>query len=350
MLGQRVTAAVLYNKTDISADLATFLKQLNYTDNLSGEADTLDLMLEDRAGLWQSTWFPDKGAMLDVTVNTLNWGALYGGAASLRLGQFEVDELTSSGYPSEVQIRSVSIPSNNKLRGVERTRSWEKAELKTIANDVASGAGMELVFDTQENPKLERTEQAQQSDLSFLLALTKDHGLALKVHDNKVVIFDEADYEKKEPQITIVKPGTFVTPEAGKAYITEILGYSMSNKNRDIYKACHVRYQKSKKKAIVEATFTDQNKKDGKTLEVREQVETVADAERLAKKRLREKNKEEWTASFSLMGNLNLIASSTIALSGFGVFDGNYLIVRATHSIGSGYHTNIEIRRCLDGY
>ena len=114
MLAQRVTATVLYNKTDISADLATFLKQLNYTDNLSGEADTLDLMLEDRAGLWQSTWFPDKGAMLDVTVNTLNWGALYGGAASLRLGQFEVDELTSSGYPSEVQIRSVSIPSNNK--------------------------------------------------------------------------------------------------------------------------------------------------------------------------------------------------------------------------------------------
>ena len=189
MEARRVSATVKYDNKDISADLAAYLKGISYTDNLSGEADTLDLTLEDRQGLWQNEWFPEKGATLDVELQTHNWKTVNALTDSLKLGLFEIDEIGCSAGPSEVQIRSVSVPSNNKLRGVERTRSWEKAELKTIANDVATGADMELEFDTEQNPKIDRAEQTEQSDLSFLLALTRDQGLALKIHDNKVVIF-----------------------------------------------------------------------------------------------------------------------------------------------------------------
>ena len=349
MLAKRVTATVLYDNKDISADLAVSLQGLSYTDNMSGEADTLDLQLEDIAGMWQDSWFPDKGAKLDVTLNTLNWDSLTAGTNQLKLGQFEIDEITSSGAPSEVQIRSVSIPENNKLRGVERTRSWEKNELKKIANDIASDAGMELVYDTDANPTLERTEQTEQSDLSFLLALLKDHGLALKIAENKVIVFDEAKYEAEEPKVTIVKPGTFASA-AGTVLVTDVLSYSLSNKSRDIYKACHVRYQHGKKKEIVEATFTDPDKKEGKTLEIKEQVENIAEAERLAKKRLREKNCNEWTGSFTVVGNLNLVAAITVKLQGFGKYDGKYIITRASHTVGSGYQTSVELRRCLNGY
>lgn len=350
MLARRLEASVLYNNKDISADLASHLTGLNYTDNLSGEADTLDLTLEDKAGIWQNAWFPEKGATLGTTLTTLNWESLYAGTKSLKLGLFEIDEIGSSGYPSTVQIRSVSIPNNNKLRGVERTRSWEKAELKTIANDVASGAGMELTYDTEDNPTLERAEQTEQSDLAFLLALTKDHGLALKITENKVVIFDEAKYEQEEPKITIVKPGTSFFMGSDGVYVTEVLSYSLSNKTRDIYKACHVKYQHGKKKEIIEATFNDPDKKDGKTLEVKEEVQNIAEAERLAKKKLREKNCEEWTGSITVVGNLNLVAAVTINLLGFGVYDGKYIITRASHSVVSAYQTSVDIRRCLNGY
>ena len=349
MLAKRLSATVLYNKTDISVDLASHLKGLSYTDNMSGEADTLDLTLEDKEGMWQNAWFPDKGATLEATLNTTNWDSLTSGNKSLRLGLFELDEIGSNGYPSEVQIRSVSIPSNNKLRGVERTRSWEKAELKTIANDIGSGAGMDLVYDTEENPKLERTEQTEQSDLSFLLALAKDHGLALKITENKVVVFDESKYETEEAKVTIVKPGTFFTKSEG-IYVTDIISYSLKNRSRDIYKACHVRYQHGKKKEVIEATFTDPDKKEGKTLEIKEEVENIAEAERLAKKRLREKNCQEWTGNITVPGNLNLVAAVTVNLYGFGRFDGKYIITRASHSVGSGYQTSVELRRCLNGY
>ena len=352
MQAKRVSATILYDNKDISADLCSHLKGISYTDNISGEADTLDITLEDRQGIWQSDWFPDKGATLDTTLITENWESLSSGADQLKLGLFEIDEISCSGYPSEVQIRSVSVPNDNKLRGVERTRSWEKAELKTILNDVASGADMELVFDTEQNPKIDRAEQTQQSDLSFLLALTRDQGLALKIHDKKIVVFDEAKYEEAEAKLTIVKPRTSFFQEDGQQYILNVLGYSLTNKTRDVYKACHVKYQQSKTKKVVEATFTDPDKKDkpGKTLEIKEQVESVADAERLAKKRLREKNCEEWTGSFTMVGNFLLVAASTVNLKGFGVFDGRYIITRATHSVGSGYQTSIEVRRCLNGY
>lgn len=347
MNSRRISSIVKYNGTDISADVGLSLKQLEYTDNLSGAADDLSITLEDKDGRWQGTWFPEKGATIDASLVGNDWDI--GTEKSLKLGTFEIDEIASNGYPSEVHIRSTSIPDNNKLRGIERTRSWEKAELKTIANDIASNAEMELVYDTEVNPIIERAEQTEQSDLSFLLQLCSDQGLALKLYERQFVIFDESAYEQAEPTISLIKPG--VVHASSKSCITNILSYSFSSKVRDIYKACHVRFQKSSKKAIIETTFTAPNKTIGKTLEIREQVENLADAERLAKKRLREHNKEEWTGTITCVGNFSLVASRTVNVTGFGVYDGIYIITKATHSIGTGgYVTRVDLRRCLDGY
>ena len=68
------------------------------------------------------------------------------------------------------------------------------------------------------------------------------------------------------------------------------------------------------------------------------------------REKLREKNCQEWTGNFTVVGNLNLVAAITIKLLGFGKYDGKYIITRASHSIGSGYQTSIEVRRCLNGY
>lgn len=148
MEARRISAIIKYNNKDISVDISKYLKSISYTDNLSGEADDLQITLEDKAGLWQSTWMPEKGALLDVILQQKYWQTLSALPQSLRLGLFEIDEITSSGYPSEVQIKAVSVPDNNTLRGTERSRSWEKAKLQVIANDIASAAGCHC-FGTQ---------------------------------------------------------------------------------------------------------------------------------------------------------------------------------------------------------
>jgi phage protein D len=349
MEARRISAIIKYNNKDISVDISKYLKSISYTDNLSGEADDLQITLEDKAGLWQSTWIPEKGALLDVMLQQKYWQTLSELPQSLRLGLFEIDEITSSGYPSEVQIKAVSVPDNNTLRGTERSRSWEKAKLQVIANDIASAAGMSLFWDTEENPVLDRAEQTEQSDLSFLYAICKDKGLALKISDKKIIIFDEAKYEAEKAKITIVKPGTVYKKESGMKYLFVGTGYSLRTKIRDIYAACRVSYQQGSSKSNIEATYTVAGKK-GKTLQVNEQVESVAESLNLAKKRLREKNKDEVTGSLNMLGNFVLLSGVTVNLLGFGAFDGKYLITRASHDIGSGYTTNIDVRRCLNGY
>ncbi|WP_418308407.1 phage late control D family protein [Phascolarctobacterium faecium] len=349
MEARRISAIIKYNNKDISVDISKYLKSISYTDNLSGEADDLQITLEDKAGLWQSTWMPEKGALLDAMLQQKYWQTLSALAQSLRLGLFEIDEITSSGYPSEVQIKAVSVPDNNTLRGIERSRSWEKAKLQVIANDIASAAGMSLFWDTEENPVLDRAEQTEQSDLSFLYAICKDKGLALKISDKKIIVFDEAKYEAEKAKITIVKPGTIYKKESGMKYLFVGTGYSLRTKIRDIYAACRVNYQQGSSKSNIEATYTAAGKK-GKTLQVNEQVESVVEALNLAKKRLREKNKDEVTGSLNMLGNFVLLSGVTVNLLGFGAFDGRYLITRASHDIGSGYTTNIDVRRCLNGY
>ncbi len=345
MDARRCLVMVSYNGKDISADLQQYLKSVSYTDNMSGEADDLQLTLEDKAGLWQSAWMPKKGATLDVSIRHINAGA----EQVVRFGLFEIDEITSSGMPSEVCIKAVSVPDNNNLRGVERTRSWEKAELKSIANDIAGGAGLELLYDAKDyNPTIDRAEQSEQSDLSFLYKLCADHGLALKICNNQLVVFDEADYEAADAVAQLLKPGNIAAD--GAKTIKHLKRYSLSSKVRDVYKACHVKYQEGKDKQKIEATFTAPDKTDGKTLEVNEQVSSIADAERLAKKRLREKNSAEISGSFDIIGCPELAAAAVIQLSGFGVFDGKYIVTKAQHDIGSGYTTRIDVRRCLDGY
>ena len=79
-------------------------------------------------------------------------------------------------------------------------------------------------------------------------------------------------------------------------------------------------------------------------------MKTVSEAEKLAKKRLREKNKDEWTMSVDMPGDFRMLAATTVNVLGFGKFDGKYIITSAKHQISGGYTTSVEMRRCLNGY
>lgn len=338
MKSRRAEIKALYEGTDISADVSTFLKSFSFTDVLSGEADSASITLHDLPELWIGDWMPDRGAMMELSISLSDWSA-QNDAQEMPLGKFEIDEIENSMPPREAKIKLVSIPGNANIRAVEKSRSWEKARLSKIVKDVADGAGMEYFYDTKEDPLLERAEQSEETDLQFLMKLAKDAGLALKITDDKIVIFNEADYEAKAAVRAFTKGESTIISFSARATI------------RNIYKACHVKYQHQEKDEFIEYTFAAPGKKEGQTLEVNEKVQTLEEAEKLAKKKLREKNRDEVTVSLSVPGNFALCAGNTVTLSGFRFYDGKYIIVRAAHDIGTGgYGTKVELRRCLDGY
>ena len=337
MKARRARVKCKYDNVDISQDVARFLKSFSVREVLSGEADSAEITLEDREALWRGDWFPERGAIMDITLVMSDWEG-EGDNRELPFGKFEVDEITNTGPPNEAKIKLISVPNNTDLRGVERTRAWEKANLSRIVQDVAEGAGMQHFFDTPEDPVIERAEQSEETDLAFLQKLCKDAGLALKVTDKNVVVFDIAKYEAAEPVMTITK---------GK---DNIISFDCRTTIHEIYRACHVKYKHGKKDELIEYTFTDSKRTTGRTLEVNEKVVSIEEAEKLAKKKLREKNLDEVAVSLSMVGNFALLASNTVTLAGFHVYDGKYLITRSSHEIGGGYTTKIELRRVIDGY
>lgn len=331
------TIKAVYNDTDISTDISSFLKDFSINEAMSGEADSAEITLHDRDTLWMGDWMPERGATIDLSLILSSWEAA-DSQKTLSLGKFQLDEIENSGPPNVVKLKMVSIPNNAAIRSVEKNRAWEKTQLSVIAKDIAEGAELELFYDTETDPILDRAEQSEQTDLSFLMKLCKDAGLALKVSDEKIIIFDMAKYEQAGSVATISRQ-------------SPVISFSARATIHEIYKACHVKYQNSKSEDYIEYTFTAPDKTEGMTLEVNEKVTDVAEAEKLAKKKLREKNQKEIQLSCTMLGCLDLMASNTVTVEGFKSYDGKYIIEKSSHSLGSsGYTTKIDLRRCIDGY
>ncbi|WP_094607728.1 hypothetical protein SPSIL_009100 [Sporomusa silvacetica DSM 10669] len=330
---------IKYESTDITEDLQPYLKGWTYTDNLSGQSDDLQITLADKQQLWIGDWFPDKGAKLTATIKRNNWND-DDKADELPLGTFEIDEISSSYPPSEVTIKALSVFQSLALKGEDKNRAWEKSKLSVVANDIATGVGLTLYYEVENDPEYDRIEQTEQQDLPFLQKLCQDAGLALKVSDSKVIIFDEAKYEQVDPVLTINRLTFPIKKFSGRSTIN------------DTYGACRIKYRSPKGRKNYDYTFTPSNPPETtRVLVLREQFDSPAEAERKAKKALREKNSKAWQFSLTITADIRLLASMVVTLKNFGKFDGNWLITQATRGqSGSGYEVSLQLRRCLEGY
>ena len=249
---RNVTVKLKYEQKDITQDLVPYLKDFSFNDVMSGEADDISLTLHDIDELWMSDWFPEKGAKLTASIVFHNWNEL-GDEIEMKCGEFEIDEITCKNPPHEVTIGAVSVPDESKLRGELKSRSWEKTTLKAVAEELAKGAGLELFYDTPDTIDLDRVEQTDQSDLEFLMKVCKDNGLALKVSDKQVIIFDETKYETEKVVATLIKGPmpTDLTEDQIKK-LGEIIpyqgSYSLKSSLKDIYWGCHVKHKSTKQK------------------------------------------------------------------------------------------------------
>ncbi|PAQ15074.1 hypothetical protein CD798_08510 [Bacillaceae bacterium SAOS 7] len=338
MNGRRIDLDVLYNNQNITTEIEDFIDSLSFTDNLSGQADDISINIGDRERRWSNQWRPYKGASLQVSLKiSEHWWET--GATNRKLGYFEIDDLGMNGPPTKISVKGTSIPESSSLKGEKKSKAWEKTNLKKIAEDVAKKNKLTLHFSVQENPEYERVDQESQTDIAFLYKLCTDAGLALKIVNKSITILDEIKLEAGEAVTTI-----FHTDDRIKDYSAkDVLG--------NIYKSCKVSYTDPKSKKTLSYTFTPKNPPPtARILTVNEQVTSQKAAIDLAKKSLRNVNKEATTFSMKLAGFLAVYAGQCVNLKDFGAFDGKYLITSVGGSLGSGSETSLELRKCLEGY
>ncbi|MGE8036829.1 phage late control D family protein [Lysinibacillus sp. NPDC093692] len=325
---------ILYNHQSIKEILNQHLISWTYTDNLSGEIDDLNIELEDKEALWIGDWFPTKGSIIQATIEKLNWE---NSSFKQQIGKFEVD--TINGRESVITIMALATSEKSSLRGEEKSKAWEKVKLKSVFTEIAKRNGMKLVWQSSDNPTKDRVEQDNETDLAFIYRLCKDEGLCLKIANNSIVVLNEEDYEKQEAKY-------YIRRKSKETDLIKVIERSFSSTLTDTYKACKVTH--TVKKKTISATFTPKKQpKTGRILNVKQEVKSQAEALRIAKKKLREKNKEATTVTLKVYSLVPLYAGMTFKLVEYGKLNGKYIASKVVHNDS---YTTLYLRRCLEGY
>lgn len=342
MLARRTAVSVAFDGTDITRDLGPYLLNLIYTDDVDDLADDLKIDVQDRDGVWLETWLREAveaaaGGELSMSavIKPEHWER----DGELKTGAFELDSVDAFGPPAVVTISGASLAFSKNLRQTKKSKAWKNYTLSGIAAEIAAGGGMGCMYEASTNPSYDRVEQARQSDIDFLKKLCQDAGISIKATDGKIVLYDQAEYEAKAPVLTIERG-------ARGGYIK----YKLHSGSADAkYSKCRVRYMDPNTGKCIEGTAEDGDVSGDQCLEITAKVGSVGEAEALARKRLRLHNKLAKTATFTLPGDVRLVAGVTVQLEGWGGWDGKYIITRAIHTVGSGgYTTQIRIRKVLD--
>jgi phage protein D len=342
---RRAGVEVGFGGVDVTRSLKKYLLSVVYTDNEEDEADDLQIRIVDRDDTWLVDWLSESGEATGLSVQASivreNWNS-DGKDKILDCGTFELDSIDADGPPSTITMRATSLPYSSRIRQTKKNKAWESYNLSGIANEIAASNGMKCMYESANNPKYGRLEQIKTSDIKFLSRLCRDAGISLKVTNDTLVLFDQATYE--------AKGAVFNIKRNSKAY----LKYRLSSSEADtLYASCRVSYAGPTGKIEGTAYAEDYNAKDknNQRLEVTAKVSSIAEAKELAAKKLRLHNKHEKTADFTLPGNPDIVAGVTVTLEGWGMWSGKYMVSQSRHSVsGSGYTTQIKIRRVLEGY
>ena len=335
---RRILTEIFINSKNITRNLENYLTAVSISDVLDGEACTAEIELQDAEKIWLSDWFPSRGDTCKLAFTLQNWQG-DNAVESVDFDFFEIDEVSINFPPSTCKIKMTSISGGSDLKSADKSRSWEQVKLSKICSDIAADASHELFYDTNIDPDISRAEQKNESNLAFLHKLCKNHGLILRVSDNKLIIADEQKLENQDSVMTF---------KVGDA---KIISFSGSATLSEIYSSAEVEYSHGKKKEKITGKFEDKSRGNGKTLKIKKKVSSQGEADNLAKKELRDKNKKEIQVRLSCIGNCAFLAGNVVELDkSFGFFAGNYIVERATWKIGSGFTCNLDLRKCLGGY
>lgn len=200
---RKATASVSYNGKRIDTKLAEYLQSFSYTDVASGESDSLSLNINDRDRKWIKSWFPSKGDTMAATIIMKNWSK-EGDTQKLSCGSFVIDDFSFSGTPVKLKLEALALPADSSFKETQRTKTYEKTTLENIGQEVAKRAGIKLYYEAPRIP-IEKVEQSEKDDCSFYNELVKLYGFAMKIYKNKIVVFNEATYEKKKSVATLTE-------------------------------------------------------------------------------------------------------------------------------------------------
>lgn len=323
-----------YQHRNITHDISQHLLSLTYSDFLTGQADSLDVELEDTEGKWIDAWYPGHGDML-----TLSMG--WQGKPLRTLGNFEIDEVELNAPPSTVNIRALGAGIQSALRTTEH-RAYESTTLDAVAKQVAARQGLELVGRI-EPIKLDRLTQ-QDSDLTFLRNLAGEYDYAFKVTGKRMVFHAISDLAKGKPVASLLL--TDLASVRVRDQIT-VVPQKVAVKHKDPAKKKLISYDIVNGDTVAVPSSSSKATTSADTKKQRKRAVSEEVAKARAKADLAKANRERTTGGWTAMGRPELVSGNVVTLVAAGKMGGDYLITAAHHRItrSGGYTVDQEVCR-----
>ncbi|MDD0973798.1 phage late control D family protein [Pseudomonas fontis] len=323
-----------YQHRNITHDISQHLLSLTYSDFLSGQADSLDIELEDTESKWIDAWYPGHGDRL-----TLSMG--WQGQPLRTLGNFEIDEVELNAPPSTVNIRALGAGIQSALRTTEH-RAYESTTLDAVAKQVAARQGLELVGRI-EPIQLDRLTQ-QDSDLTFLRNLAGEYDYAFKVTGRRMVFHAISDLAKGRPVASLVLKD--LASVRVRDQITAV-PKKVQVKHKDPVKKKLVSYDIVNGETVAVPSSASRSTTSADTKKQRKRAASEEVAKARAKADLARSNRERTTGGWTAMGRPELVSGNVVTLVAAGKMGGNYLITAAHHRVtrSGGYTVDQEVCR-----
>lgn len=320
---------------NVTQALRPMVSRLQYLDNVVGEADTLDIELEDVDGRFRGPWYPNKG---DLIVPQFGRTDL----PLLTPGEFEIDQISFSGPPSTCTIRALSAGVQKAVR-TQQGRAFENKTLAEIVGFIAQKQHLKVVGKVA-NVMIDRVTQFKETDLAFLTRLGGQYGYTFKINGKNLVFMSQA------------------TLAAGKAVATitmnDVAFYRFTDQIKDVPRKVTQRAYDDDARSSIEEDA--ENVTTNKTAGAKSSVDTSLVLIRrgtpgmsAARKAAAQDTLNDTRLSASLTltrGSQQLCAGLVVQLAGFDRLGGLFLIDRAVHTISrqDGYVTAIEMKKVQD--
>ncbi len=318
-----------WNGKDVTTDLLPYVLSVTYEDVYHGESDTIEITIENRDLRWLQNWYPEKGDTVVLKIG-------YKEEKYLPCGEFEIDEIEFSGGRASgdtVHLRGIATPFKKSIRE-KRTIAYENATLSKIVRLISDRNEMNAVIELDTDPTFKRVDQKQKADLTFLRELAEKYNASVKVQGNTIYFISNDKLKERSPVLTLERK--------------DLISYSLRDKTHNIYKGVIITYHDPKTKKLLKYKEDWTGYKAGADyLKINEKVESLEEAKLRAKAEKHKYDSQEKTGVLSLPGNSQIVAGLVIALKGFGLMDGNWLIEKTRHTISrtSGWITEIETRK-----
>ncbi|MBK5145932.1 late control protein D [Budviciaceae bacterium BWR-B9] len=325
---------LLYEKNDISNELADYLLSISYTDYLSGQSDELAIELENIDGRRYGEWYPGQGDELTFELGWL-------GEERRQIGVFEIVDINFQFSPGTVTITAQAVGIKNSVR-TKAAHAYENMTLDKVAKQIADRQGLTLVG-AIEPIALDRLTQ-QESDIEFLKKLADEYDYAFKIDGNKLVFHAISELSLLDSVVTFK--------------LTDISGGQIRDQIKQVPKAVEVKSHDpaTKKTVIYDVKNEGMTAKDSSVSKSTTSPDTIKTSSRSsspevatakAQAELAKANRERTTGNIDLMGNPSYLSGNTITLEAGGELNGDYLIQASQHTLdrSGGWNTRLDICR-----